>query len=107
MEAARVEFLRQLLSTPGPSGDELAAARVWRTEARTFADSVHADAAGNSFALLDGPGPRVLLAGHIDEIGLMVTHIDENGFLFFAPIGGWDAQVLVGQRVRLLGQRGE
>jgi putative aminopeptidase FrvX len=107
MEPARVEFLRQLLSTPGPSGDELAAARVWRAEARGFADSVHADVAGNSFALLDGPGPRVLLAGHIDEIGLMVTHIDENGFLFFAAIGGWDAQVLVGQRVRLLGHQGE
>jgi putative aminopeptidase FrvX len=107
MEPARVEFLRQLLSTPGPSGDELAAARVWRAEARAFADSVHADVAGNSFALLDGKGPRVLLAGHIDEIGLMVTHIDENGFLFFAAIGGWDAQVLVGQRVRLLGHQGE
>jgi endoglucanase len=107
MEPARVEFLRKLLSTPGPSGDELAAARVWRAEARGFADSVHADVAGNSFALLDGPGPRVLLAGHIDEIGLMVTHVDENGFLFFATIGGWDAQVLVGQRVRLLGHRGE
>jgi endoglucanase len=107
MEPARVAFLRQLLSTPGPSGDELAAARVWRAEARSFADSVHADVAGNSFALLDGPGPRVLLAGHIDEIGLMVTHVDENGFLFFAAIGGWDAQVLVGQRVRLLGHQGE
>jgi putative aminopeptidase FrvX len=107
MEAARVQFLRQLLSTPGPSGDEVAAARVWRAEARTFADSVSADVAGNSFAALEGPGPRVLLAGHIDEIGLMVTYIDEGGYLYFAAIGGWDAQVLVGQRVRLLGHNGE
>jgi endoglucanase len=107
MEASRLDFLRQLLGTPGPSGDEAAAARVWRAEARQFADSVSADVAGNSYALLEGRGPRVLLAGHIDEIGLMVTYIDEGGYLFFAPVGGWDAQVLVGQRVRLLGQAGE
>jgi endoglucanase len=107
MDASRVAFLKQLLSTPGPSGDEAAAARVWREEARSFADTVRADVAGNSFAVLEGGPTRVLLAGHIDEIGLMVTHIDEGGYLFFAPIGGWDAQVLVGQRVRLLGQGGE
>lgn len=107
MEASRVAFLKQLLSTPGPSGDEAAAARVWREEAGRFADSVRADVAGNSFAALEGDGPRVLLAGHIDEIGLMVTYIDEAGYLFFGPIGGWDAQVLVGQRVRLLGVAGD
>lgn len=107
MDTARVEFLKRLLSTPGPSGDEIAAARVWREEARRFADSVRADVSGNSFAVLEGQGPRVLLAGHIDEIGLMVSYIDEGGFLYFAAVGGWDAQVLVGQRVRLLGHAGE
>jgi len=107
MEPERVAFLKHLLNTPGPSGDEAAVARVWRDEARGFADTVRADVAGNSLALLEGPGPRVLLAGHIDEIGLMITYIDDAGFLFFAAIGGWDAQVLVGQRVRLLGHAGE
>ncbi len=107
MEENRLAFLKQLLSTPGPSGDEEAAARVWRADARAFADSVYADVSGNSYAVLEGPGPRVLLAGHIDEIGVMVTHIDDQGFLFFGAIGGWDAQVLVGQRVRLLGLGGE
>ena len=68
---------------------------------------VRADVAGNSFATLEGPCPRVLLAGHIDEIGLMVTYIDDEGYLFFAGIGGWDSHVLVGQRVRLLGHNGE
>lgn len=102
-----LNFLKMLLSTPGPSGDEMAAARVWRDEARTFADDVRADVRGNSYALLEGTGPRVLLAGHIDEIGLMVSYIDDNGYLFFAPVGGWDTQVLVGQRVRLLGHQGE
>ncbi len=107
MEVSRLSFLKQLLSTPGPSGDEEAAARVWRAEARGFADSVYADVSGNSYAVLDGPGPRILLAGHIDEIGLMVTYIDDEGFLGFGAVGGWDAQVLVGQRVRLLGPAGE
>ena len=102
-----LEFLKQLLTTPGPSGDEAAVARLWRAEAERFADEVTADVRGSSFALLRGAAPRILLAGHIDEIGLMVSHIDDEGFLWFAPIGGWDAQVLVGQRVRLLGRHAE
>jgi endoglucanase len=104
-----ITFLKTLLSTPGPSGDEAAAAKVWRDEARSFADEVRADVRGNSYAVLNSAAgaPRVLLAGHIDEIGLMVTHIDGEGFLWFAPVGGWDAQVLVGQRIRLLGKQGE
>lgn len=104
-----ITFLKMLLSTPGPSGDEAAAAKVWRDEAKTFADEVRADVRGNAYAVLNGASgaPRVLLAGHIDEIGLMITHIDGEGFLWFAPVGGWDAQVLVGQRIRLLGRQGE
>ena len=107
MDERAIQFLKRLLSTPGPSGDETAAARVWRDEAQAFADEVRTDVRGNTFALLKGDLPRVLLAGHIDEIGVMVTHVDSDGFLWFAPVGGWDAQVLVGQRVRLLGRQGE
>ena len=107
METTQLSFLKRLLATPGPSGDEDRAARVWRSEARTFADQVYSDVLGNSFAVLEGSGPRILLAGHIDEIGIMISHIDDQGFLFFSPIGGWDPQVLVGQRVRLLGRHGE
>jgi len=103
-----VDFLKRLLNTPGPSGFEMAAARVWREEAGDFADEVTVDVSGNSVAVLNPDGtPRVMLAGHIDEIGLMVTHIDEDGFLYFDGIGGWDSQVLVGQRVRLLSTGGE
>jgi endoglucanase len=99
----RFEFLERLLNSPGPSGFEAAPARVWREEAERFADRVWTDVTGNSMAglNLDG-GPRVMLAGHIDEIGLQVTHVDEGGFLFFDEIGGWDSQVLVGQRVKVL-----
>ena len=99
-------FLKRLLDTPGPSSFESAPARLWRAEAQGFADAVEADVAGNSFARLEGSGPRLMLAGHIDEIGVMVTHIDDEGYLSFDTIGGWDSQVFVGQRVVLLGRAG-
>lgn len=103
-----LSFLKRLLNTPGPSGFEANAARTWRDEAGTFAERVEADVSGNSWALLgEGGLPRVMLAGHIDEIGVMLTHIDDEGFLYFEGIGGWDPQVLVGQRVRLLSRPGE
>jgi putative aminopeptidase FrvX len=102
------KFLKSLLDTPGPSSFEAAPARLWRAEAETFADSVQADVAGNSLATLNpDAAPRLMLAGHIDEIGVMVTHIDDEGFLSFDTIGGWDHQVFVGQRVILLGRAGQ
>lgn len=107
VESSSLEFLKRLLDTPGPSGFEAAVARVWREEAERFADRVTADVSGNSFATVnEGGSPRVMLAGHIDEIGLMITHIDDDGFLYVDGIGGWDPQVLVGQRIRILGKDG-
>jgi putative aminopeptidase FrvX len=107
MKSASYEFLKNLLSTPGPSGYEGAAAKVWRTEAKKFA-GVRGDRMGNSLATLNEGGvPKVMLAGHIDEIGLMITHIEEGGILRFTGVGGWDPQVLVGQRVLLQTKNGE
>ncbi len=103
-----VAFLKTLLDTPGPSGYESAAAKVWRDEAKTFADEVHADVHGNSMAVVNAKGgPTIMLAGHIDEIGVIVTYIDDDGFVYIAPIGGWDPQVLVAQRIRFQGRNGE
>ena len=108
MEPGSFEFLKKLLNTPAPSGFETAAARAWRDEAQRFADDVETDVSGNSIATLKGSGgPRVMLAGHIDEIGVMVTHIDDDGYLYFDGIGGWDSQVLVGQRIRILTRNGD
>ncbi|MEX0936119.1 MAG: M42 family metallopeptidase [Gemmatimonadota bacterium] len=102
------EFLERLLEEPGPSGFESRPARVWRSEAKSFSDRVWSDVHGNSFAELGvDRRPRVMLAGHVDEIGLQITHLDENGFLYIDSIGGWDPQVLVGQRVRVLGKDGD
>jgi endoglucanase len=101
-----VGFLKRLLDTPGPSGFESAPARVWRDEAGSFAE-VTRDATGNSLARVAGTGaPTIMLAGHIDEIGVIVTWIDDAGLVFIAPIGGWDVQVLVGQRIRFDGPAG-
>jgi endoglucanase len=107
MTPESLAFLKSLLDTPGPSSFEAAPARVWRKEAGSLADDVRADVGGNSRATLNPGGrPRVMFAGHIDEIGVMVTHIDDDGYLSFDTIGGWDHQVFVGQRVRLLGREG-
>ncbi|MGH3086698.1 MAG: M42 family metallopeptidase [Rubrobacteraceae bacterium] len=107
MRDASYAFLKSLLSTPGPSGYEGRAAKVWREEAAKFAD-VRGDRMGNSFATLGkGGSPKIMLSGHIDEIGLIVTHIDEKGLVYFKGVGGWDSQVLVGQRARLQTKNGD
>jgi endoglucanase len=108
LSPSSLAFLKRLLDTPGPSGYEGSAARVWREEASTFADVVTADVAGNSMAEVNpGGGPTIMLDGHIDEIGVIVQYIDEDGVVYFSPIGGWDCQVLVGQRIRFAGRNGD
>lgn len=107
MDQRSLAFLKRLLDAPGPSGFEQLPARIWREEAQDFAAAVDVDVVGNSSATLNPKGaPRVMLAGHVDEIGLMVVHIDDEGYLYFGTIGGWDSQVLVGQRVILQGKNG-
>ena len=106
----QIARLNRLLDVPGPSGFERAPARVWR-ESAAFADLVTVDVSGNSHATIfpspdSQDGPRVMFAGHIDEIGVMIVHIDDEGFCWFDPIGGWDSQVFVGQRVVMLGRSG-
>ncbi len=102
-----LRFLKRLLDTPGPSGFESAPARIWREEAGKFAQ-VRGDVAGNSMATVNEDGPvTVMLAGHIDEIGVIVTYIDDQGYVYLSGIGGWDSQVLVGQRIRFLGKDGD
>lgn len=97
------DLLQQLLTAPGPSGYETDPARVWRDWCATFAQEVGADHVGSSFARVPGTagGPALAVVGHIDEIGLHISHIDDDGYLRFGQVGGWDAGVLIGQRVRL------
>ena len=100
-------LLGRLLTAPGPSGYESAASAVWREAASAFAE-VTSDALGSSVARVPGTGggPLLVVLGHIDEIGLIVTHVDEHGFLYFRTVGGQRAEVLLGQRVQLLARQG-
>ncbi len=102
------ELLENLLTAVGPSGREADPARVWREYCGAFATEVGGDQMGSSFARVAGTadGPTLTVVGHIDEIGLHVSHIDDDGYLRFGQVGGWDAIVLVGQRVRLITRDG-
>jgi endoglucanase len=98
MHEASLTFLKTLLETPSPSGFERPIQDVVRNWARAYAAEVRTDRHGNVIAVVNPGGqPRVMLAGHCDQIGLMVQYIDDNGFLYVQPIGGWDMQILLGQ----------
>jgi endoglucanase len=100
-------LLADLLTAHGPSGYETAPAAAWRRHAEAFA-TVETDVMGSSVARVPGTadGLSVAVVGHVDEIGLIVTHVDDKGFLWFTGVGGWDPQVLVGQRVAVATREG-
>jgi endoglucanase len=106
------DVLRQLLTAAGPSGYETAPAAVFADAGRAFTDDVTTDVMGSVVARVKGtsdpahPAPLLAVVGHIDEIGLIVTHIDDKGFLRFIGVGGWDGQILTGQRVEVLTKDG-
>lgn len=107
MKKESVEFLRKLVNSISPSGYEDEAAAAWYAEAQKFADSVRRDCHGNTDAVIHPGGrPRIMLTGHYDEIGFLVTHIDKEGFLWIAPVGGWDPQIPQGHRVVIRGRKG-
>jgi len=107
MEDPVFSFFKKLADSPSPSGYEQPAQRVWREYVGPHVDALQTDVMGNTWGVLRGPDrPRVMLAGHVDEIGFMVQYIDEQGFLYFAPVGGVDAHLLPGQRLRVNGREG-
>ena len=101
MRAESFTFLKTLVEAPSPSGYEQPAAAVFREYVTPLADEVTTDVMGSVHAVLKGKksGPSVMIAGHIDEIGFMVTYITDEGYCAFAPIGGHDPQILPGARV--------
>ncbi len=103
---ATPQLLADLLAASGPSGHEEPAARVWRAAAEGFAE-VTRDPVGNSYAHV-GPGgrPTLALIGHIDEIGVAITHIEDNGLLSYTVVGGFSPEALFAQRVTIAGRNG-
>lgn len=101
-------FLSEMINAISPSGYENCAAAVWKAYAEKFADRVETDVHGNSHAVINKGGKvKVMFAGHYDEIGFLVSHIDDKGFIWIAPIGGWDPQIAQGQRVHIIGSGGK
>ncbi len=107
MQKSSKEFLEKLLKESSPSGYENSAAAVWRRQAEKFSAEVKGDFHGNSYAILNPEGKvSVFMSGHIDEIGLMVKAVTEQGFLKIAPVGGVDPHVIAGQRVYVHTKKG-
>jgi endoglucanase len=101
------ELLERLLTTPGPSGQEHAVAAVWR-EAAAPVGEVSSDVLGSSWVRVPGTagGPSLAVVGHIDQIGVVVTHLGDDGIAAVRPVGGFNPQVMVGQRVDVLTRNG-
>ena len=98
MDDTARRFFEQIVETPSPSGYEQPVQKLVRKYVEPHSDAVTADVHGNLIAAFgDADGPRLMYAGHCDQIGMLVSHIDENGFLYAQTIGGWDPQQLVGQ----------
>ena len=102
MQKESLEFLKELLSTPSPSGFESPGQKVWCEYARKYADEVYTDAYGNAIAVLNPKGdPKIMIDGHADELGLMIKHIDDKGFIYFQRIGGVDPALIRTKRVNI------
>jgi endoglucanase len=102
MDTSAKKFFKDILETPSPSGYEQPVQEIVRRYVADFADNVRTDLHGNVIACCNPQAPlRVMFAGHADQIGLIVSHINENGYIYTNTIGGWDPQQLVGQRMTI------
>lgn len=107
MRDASLAFLKNLVNTPSPSGHEVRGQRVWLDYVKEFADETFSDAYGNCVAVLNkGGSPRVMLAGHADEIGMVVNFIDKDGYLYVRKLGGIDPAITKAQRVVVHAKQG-
>jgi endoglucanase len=102
MDRSAKKFFKEVLETPSPSGYEQPVQDIVRRYVADFADDVRTDLHGNVIASCNTKAPmRVMFAGHCDQIGLIVSHINENGYIYTNTIGGWDPQQLIGQRMTI------
>ncbi|HRJ27690.1 MAG TPA: M42 family metallopeptidase [Fimbriimonadaceae bacterium] len=105
MRAESLEFFKNIVNTPSPSGYEERAAEVYRQYTKDFADKIHTDIHGNVWAVANPDAEmKIMLAGHMDEIGFIIHYISDDGFLYFSGIGGHDSVIPVGQRVWVHGK---
>ncbi len=108
MNQETLDLFKQLTELPGTSGNEHFVRQFMRKELEKYADEIIQDGLGSIFGVKHGPedGPKIMVAGHMDEVGFMVTSITENGMIRFQPLGGWSPQVLQAQRVQIITDNG-
>lgn len=108
MNSETLQLFRTLTELPGAPGNEHAIRKFMRTELEKYSDEIVQDNLGGIFGLKkgDSQGPTIMVAGHMDEVGFMVTQITDNGMLRFQPLGGWWNQVLLAQRVEIITDNG-
>ncbi|WP_347862538.1 M42 family metallopeptidase [Salimicrobium sp. PL1-032A] len=106
MDQETKQLFQTLTELPGAPGNEHDVRTFMKEQLETYADEVVQDKLGGVFGKKHGEGPRVMVAGHMDEVGFMVTQITENGMIRFQPLGGWWSQVLLAQRVQIMTKRG-
>lgn len=94
-----ISMLKKLSETSGVSGNEENIARIIEEEVKPFADDISRDSLGNLIVHKKGDGEKLMLSAHMDEIGLIVTYIEENGFVRFAPVGGVNVNTILGKKV--------
>lgn len=104
-----LQMLKELTDARSIPGDEKEAREVMKKYISSYADEVYTDNLGSLIAKKSGQedGPKIMIAGHLDEVGFMVTRIDDNGFVYFQTVGGWWSQVMLAQRVTLLTRKGD
>lgn len=107
MRKASLDFLTAMLEAPSPSGYEGPVREIWMDQTRAYADTVTADVHGNAIAALNPEGqPRVMLAGHMDELGFQISYISDEGYLHFETVGGFDLAIVPGRKVTVHTARG-
>ena len=108
MNTESKKFLEKLINNHSPSGYEKESAIEWKNRTKKFTDKIKVDVHGNIIGVLNEKGnPKIMLAGHIDEVGYMIKYIDDNGYLYFSPIGGIDLHLLPGQRIKIKTKKGD
>ena len=107
MDKSAQRYLEELTQTPSPSGYEQPIQKVIQKRVESCSETFEVDVHGNIIVGVNvGKSPRVMLSGHCDEIGFMITHISDEGFLYFSPIGGVDPLLMPGLRVVIYAQKG-
>ncbi|OPX27141.1 MAG: hydrolase [Candidatus Cloacimonas sp. 4484_140] len=108
MDKESLIFLEKLMNLPSPSGYEQKVRQAWLAEMKKFSDEIKSDVHGNAISMVNpDKHPRIMLAGHMDELGFQVGYIHEKGYIYFNRLGGFDISIIPGRKVRIHTKNGD